>query len=112
MLHIVQLLFLVSYYYYKTSHLTKLKGITIGGWIGGLFEFISISLNGCTNKYQGNRKCQNKYGTMYITTHCINVFHTNSISKSPPDICLCRFKNNSHGKYRDCDYLNAAIQYI
>ena len=99
---------------YNHKNLSKqIKGVTVGGWIGGLSEFIFSNSNGCTSKkYQGNLKCLNKYGTRNVTTHCINVFHTNSISKNSPYICLCHLRNYSHVKFRDCEFLDAKIQYI
>ena len=90
----------------------KCKGIAIGGWIGGLFELITIGYNGCYNEHHGYFKCQVKYASLNVTTHCINVFYTNSNLKYSPFICLCRFHNNSKGKYRDCEFLHAKIQYI
>ncbi|CAF5107645.1 unnamed protein product [Rotaria magnacalcarata] len=90
----------------------KIKGVTIGGWIGGLFELISSGHNGCNNEYRGHLKCQVKYESLNVTTHCINIFYKNSILHNAPFICLCRFRNNSQGKYRDCEFLHANIQYI
>ncbi|CAF4491676.1 unnamed protein product [Rotaria socialis] len=87
-------------------------GVTIGGWIGGLFELISSGHNGCSNEYRGHLKCQAKYKSLNVTTHCINIFYKNSILHNAPFICLCRFRNNSQGKYRDCEFLHANIQYI
>jgi hypothetical protein len=90
----------------------KTKGVTIGGWVGGLFELISGDHNGCNNKNKGNDMCRRKYSTFNVTTHCINIFYTNSILNNLPYICLCRFRNNSKGKYRDCEFLHAKIRYI
>ncbi|CAF1494453.1 unnamed protein product [Rotaria sordida] len=90
----------------------KIKGITMGGWIGGLFELISSGHNGCNNEHRGHLKCRAKYTSLNVTTHCINIFYKNSILHNYPFICLCRFLNNSQGKYRDCEFLHANIQYI
>ncbi|CAF2893906.1 unnamed protein product [Rotaria sp. Silwood2] len=87
-------------------------GVTMGGWIGGLFELISSGHNGCNNEHRGHFKCQAKYASLNVTTHCINIFYKNSILYNSPFICLCRFLNNSQGKYRDCEFLHANIQYI
>ncbi|CAF3457426.1 unnamed protein product [Rotaria sp. Silwood1] len=87
-------------------------GITMGGWIGGLFELISSDHNGCDNEHLGHFTCQAKYATLNVTTHCINIFYKNSILYNSPFICLCRFLNYSQGKYRDCEFLHANIQYI
>ncbi|CAF3385510.1 unnamed protein product [Rotaria socialis] len=99
---------------YKTDVSTPIlrRSVTIGGWIGGLFELISSGHNGCNNEYRGHLKCQAKYKSLNVTTHCINIFYKNSILHNAPFICLCRFRNNSQGKYRDCEFLHANIQYI
>jgi hypothetical protein len=84
--------------------------VTTGGWIGGLFELISGGHDGCTNEHRGNFKCQIKYASFNVTTHCINIFYKKSIPNNSPYICLCRFRNNSKSKYRDCEFLHAKIQ--
>ena len=90
----------------------KTKGVTIGGWIGGLFELISSGHNGCYHEHQGVIECERKYANINVTTHCINIFYERSILHKSPFICLCRLRNNAKGKFRDCNFLHAKIQYI
>ena len=84
--------------------------MTIGGWIGGLFELISGSYNGCNNVYRGNSKCNTQYASPNVIVHCINTFYKRSNPDILPYICLCRFRNISTAKYRDCEFLHAKIQ--
>ncbi|UJR23826.1 hypothetical protein I4U23_026802 [Adineta vaga] len=88
-------------------------GISLGGWFGGLFEFITNGLNGCNNEQRGHIKCQVKYATRNVTARCVNIFYTKlTLKNNFPFICLCRFRNYSRGKYRDCEFLHANIRYI
>jgi hypothetical protein len=84
--------------------------MSIGGWTGGLFEFIFNGHNGCNNEHRGSLHCEVKYRTVNVTTHCMNIFYRKSIPNQSPYICLCRFRNQSKVKYRDCDFLYAKIQ--
>ncbi|CAF0972928.1 unnamed protein product [Adineta steineri] len=90
----------------------KFIGVVIGGWLGGLFEFLTGGHNGCNNEYRGHVQCQKKYANLTIMARCINIFYTNLTLENSPFICLCRFRNNSQGKYRDCEFFHVKIQYI
>lgn len=108
---------LLHYHHHRYVHillplLTRqfISGTTIGGWIGGLFEFIFSGNHGCSDVHNGHLYCENKYASGNISTSCVNIFYKNSIMVTAPYICLCRFRNQSNGKYRDCDFLHAKIR--
>ena len=89
-----------------------IEGVAIGGWAGGLFEFVSGSYDACHPKNHGQSICDEKYSTIAVVAHCINLFYTKSAVDTPAYLCLCRSRNNSQGKYRDCDFFRVNIRYI
>ncbi|CAF0858548.1 unnamed protein product [Adineta ricciae] len=87
-----------------------LMGISLGGWLGGLFEFLTNGFNGCSNEHRGHTKCQLQYASPNVTVRCVNIFYKNLTLINSAFICLCRFRNSPQRKYRDCAYLYADIR--
>ena len=89
-----------------------IEGVAIGGWVGGLFEFFSGSYNACHPGNHAQSICDERYSTTTVVAHCVNLFYTKSVVGTPAYLCLCRLRNHSQGKYRDCDFLRVNIRYI
>lgn len=98
-----------SFAFFFLTEKKKRKGFTIGGWIGGLFEFLESNYNGCLNEHLGSLQCFHRYASSNVTVRCLNTFYQKSSSNSLTYICLCRFRKNLTSKYRDCDFLHAKI---
>ena len=90
----------------------KTKGVILGGWIGGLFEFLITGHNACENRHNGDFYCRSKYESLEIHSYCVNIFYNDRTmidENRRRYMCLCRLRNQTNVKYRHCDFIKAKI---